>query len=46
MTLRVEVLSPNVGELVFRLDVLNGDRTVLYQPLDEDLSQRIRSSAT
>ena len=40
MTLLVEVLSPNVGELALRLDVVNDDRAVLDQFLEEEVSPR------
>ena len=37
--LLVEMLGPNVSKLVLRLRVVDGDRAVLDQLLDEELSQ-------
>lgn len=39
MTLLVEALSPNVGQLVLRLDVVNGCHVVLDQLLDKKVPQ-------
>lgn len=39
VTLLVKVLSPDVGELVLRLDVVNDDRAVLDQRFDEKAPQ-------
>ena len=45
VTLLVEVLSPTVGELVLGLGVVNGDRAVLDQLLDEEKYLRAKRFA-
>ena len=39
VTLLVEMLGPSVSKLVLRLRVVDGDRAVLDQLLDEEVSQ-------
>ena len=40
-----EVLCPNVGELVLRLHVVNGDRVVLDQLLDEEVKAVLHAAS-
>ena len=40
MTLLVEMLGPIVSKLVLHLRVMNGDRAVLHQLLDDEVPQR------
>ena len=39
MTLRVETIGPSAHKSVLCLRVVDGDRAVVDQPLDEELSQ-------
>ena len=40
VALLAEVFSPNISNLVLRLDVVDGDPAGLYQLLNEEISQR------
>ena len=39
MWLPIEMFGPNISKLVLRLDTVDGDRVVLNQLLDEEISQ-------